>query len=172
MEVADRIVIFSNGQLAQIGTPQEVYEQPHNEFVARFVGVLNVLKLEVQDGVARCEELEFPAHGVPNGQALRIGFRPYAVQVSPDPAACRYPATLRRTYFLGVMLRLELELPSGLVIRSRMSKEEYSRLGLDDGRKISFQIRNYRILSTENGQLGAEVSVTHELPPHEMGEGI
>ena len=172
MEVADRIVIFSNGQLAQIGTPQEVYEQPHNEFVARFVGVLNVLKLDVQDGVARCEELEFPAHGVPNGQALRIGFRPYAVQVSPDPAACRYPATLRRTYFLGVMLRLELELPSGLVIRSRMSKEEYSRLGLDDGRKISFQIRNYRILSTDNGQLGAEVSVTHELPPNDLGEGI
>lgn len=172
MEVADRIVIFSKGQLAQVGTPQEVYEQPLNEFVARFVGVLNVLELEVRDGVARCQELEFPAHGVADGQELRIGFRPYAVQVSPDPAACRYAATLRRTYFLGVMLRLELELPSGLVVRSRMSKEEYSRLGLDDGRKISFQIRHYRILSTEDGQLGAEVSVSHELPPNTQGEGI
>jgi ABC-type Fe3+/spermidine/putrescine transport system ATPase subunit len=149
-----------------------VYEQPLNEFVARFVGVLNVLELDVRDGVARCQELEFPAHGVADGQELRIGFRPYAVQVSPDPAACRYAATLRRTYFLGVMLRLELELPSGLVVRSRMSKEEYSRLGLDDGRKISFQIRHYRILSTEDGQLGAEVSVSHELPPNTQGEGI
>ena len=68
MEVADRIVIFSNGRLAQIGTPQEVYEQPRNEFVAKFVGVLNLLELEVRDGVARQNELEFPAHGVPNGQ--------------------------------------------------------------------------------------------------------
>jgi len=172
MEVADRIVIFSNGRLAQIGTPQEVYEQPRNEFVAKFVGVLNVLELEVRDGVARHKELEFPAHGLADGQNLRIGFRPYAVQVSPNPAACRYPATLRRTYFLGVMLRLELVLPSGLVVRSRMSKEEYSRLGLDDGQRVSFQIRNYRILSTDNGELGAEVSVSHELPPHNLGEGI
>ena len=172
MEVADRIVIFSNGQVSQIGTPQEVYEQPRNEFVAKFVGVLNVLELEVRGGVARQNELEFPAHGLADGQKLRIGFRPYAVQVSPDAAACRYPATLRRTYFLGVMLRLELELPSGLVVRSRMSKEEYSRLGLDDGRAISFQIRNYRILSTDDGHFGAEVSVTHDLPPHNMGEGI
>jgi len=172
MEVADRIVIFSSGQVAQIGTPQEVYEQPRNEFVAKFVGVLNVLELEVRGGVARHNELEFPAHGLGDGQKLRIGFRPYAVQVSPDPAACRYPATLRRTYFLGVMLRLELELPSGLVVRSRMSKEEYSRLALDDGRKISFQIRNYRVLSTDDAHLGAEVAISHELPPNNLGDGI
>ena len=172
MEVADRIVIFSNGRLAQIGTPQEVYEQPRNEFVAKFVGVLNVLELEARGGVARHNELEFPAHGLADGQKLRIGFRPYSVQVSPDPAACRYPATLRRTYFLGVMLRLELVLPSGLVVRSRMSKEEYSRLGLGDGQKVSMQIRHYRILSTDSGELGAEVSVTHELPGQSPGEGI
>jgi sulfate transport system ATP-binding protein len=172
MEVADRIVIFSNGRLEQIGTPQEVYEQPHNEFVAKFVGVLNVLELEVRDGFARYQELEFPAHGVASGQKLRIGFRPYAVQVSPNPSACRYPATLRRTYFLGVMLRLELVLPSGLVVRSRMSKEEYSRLGLDDGQQVSMQIRHYRILSTDSGQLGSEVSTNHEMPSQSLGEGI
>src|SRR5271154_2444773 len=132
MEVADRIVIFSKGRLEQVGTPQEVYEQPRNEFVARFVGVLNVLELEVKGGVARCQELEFPAHGLADGQQMRVGFRPYAVQVSPNPNECRYRAVLRRTYFLGVMLRLELALPSGLVLRSRMSKEEYSKLGLAD----------------------------------------
>src|SRR5213592_4950584 len=44
MEVSDRIVIFSRGNLEQIGTPREVYEQPSNEFVARFIGVMNVLE--------------------------------------------------------------------------------------------------------------------------------
>ncbi len=48
MEVSDRIVIFSRGNLEQIGTPREVYEQPANEFVARFIGVMNVLEPEVQ----------------------------------------------------------------------------------------------------------------------------
>src|SRR5579863_1596826 len=65
MEVSDRIVIFSRGNLEQIGSPREVYEQPVNEFVARFIGVMNVLEVEVQAGVARVQELEFPAAGHP-----------------------------------------------------------------------------------------------------------
>jgi sulfate transport system ATP-binding protein len=171
MEVADRIVIFNKGRVEQIGTPQEVYEQPANEFVARFVGVMNVLELEVRDGLGRLEELEFPAHGMANGQKFRIGFRPYAVQVSADSSTFRYQAVLRRTYFLGVMLRLEMELPSGLVLKSRISKEDYARLGLADGRAVSLQIRTYRILSKEDEPLGGEVSTSHEIPPH-LGEGI
>lgn len=117
MEVSDRIVIFSKGNLEQIGAPREVYEQPVNEFVARFIGVMNVLEVEVRKGVGRVNELEFPAPTQPDGTRLRIGFRPYAVQVSPDLALYRYRAVLRRTYFLGIMLRLELELPSGLTLR-------------------------------------------------------
>src|SRR5207245_4996896 len=75
LEVADRIVIFSRGTLEQVGTPREVYEQPFNEFVARFIGVMNILELEVRQGVGRIGELEFPADGEPDGQKLRIGFR-------------------------------------------------------------------------------------------------
>src|SRR5690349_2416439 len=82
MEVSNRIVIFSKGKLEQIGTPREVYEQPANEFVALFVGVMNVLDTEVRKGIARLNELEFPAPGQPDGTRLRIGFRPYAVQIS------------------------------------------------------------------------------------------
>jgi sulfate transport system ATP-binding protein len=171
MEVADRIVVFSKGRLEQIGTPREIYEKPRNEFVARFVGVLNVLELEVRDGAARCQELEFPAHGLAPGQKMRIGFRPYAVQVSGDPAAYRYAALLRRTYFLGVMLRLEMELPGGLIIRSRMSKEEYAQLGLADGRPVSFQIRAYRVLSREGEPLAEEVATAYQMQP-QLGEGI
>src|SRR6266498_162636 len=50
MEVSNRTAIFSRGHLEQIGTPREVYEQPANEFVARFIGVMNVLELTVQGG--------------------------------------------------------------------------------------------------------------------------
>src|SRR5688572_28656251 len=149
MEVSNRIVIFSRGNLEQIGTPREVYEQPANEFVARFIGVMNVLELDVRNGLARLNELEFPSHGLPDGQRLRIGFRPYAVQISSDVKAYRHRAILRHTYFLGVMLRVELELPSGLLIRARMTKEEYAFQGLDEGKEVSFQIRQYRVLARE-----------------------
>src|SRR5437899_932471 len=124
MEVSNRIVSFSRGYLEQVGAPREVYDQPSNEFVARFIGVMNVLEPEVRQGVARLGELEFPAHGQAEGQKLRIGFRPYAVQISSDLTQYRYHAVLRHTFFLGIMLRVELELPSCIVICARMSKEE------------------------------------------------
>ena len=171
MEVANRIVIFSRGRLEQLGTPREVYEQPANEFVARFIGVMNVLEPQVQGGVARIGELEFPASGQPDGQRLRIGFRPYAVQISSDLTQYRYPAVLRHTFFLGVMLRVELELPSGLVIRARMSKEEYAHQGLGDGKEVSFQIRQFRVLAGEQAALKPETELSYQPPPL-IGENI
>jgi sulfate/thiosulfate transport system ATP-binding protein len=171
MEVSNRIVIFSRGHLEQIGTPREVYEEPANEFVARFIGVLNVLDLKVKNGWARANELTFPASDRPDGSQLRIGFRPFAVKVSPNLADYPYKATLRHTFFLGIMLRLELELHSGLVIRSRMTKEEYSHLGLTDGQPVSLLIKTYRILQGENESLSPEIEATQERPAS-IGEGI
>jgi len=171
LEVANRIVIFSRGNLEQVGSPREVYEQPSNEFVARFIGVMNILEPEVRGGVARVGELEFPAHGQADGQKLRIGFRPYAVQISSDLTQYRYHAVLRRTFFLGVLLRVELELPSGMTIRARMSKEEYAHQGLEDGKEDSFQISQYRVLAKESSVLPPESELS-ELPRPSIAENI
>ncbi len=166
MEVANRIVIFSRGRLEQIGTPREVYEQPANEFVARFIGVMNVLEATVTRGIARAGELEFPASGAPDGTQMRIGFRPYAVAVSNDLALYPYQAILVHTYFLGILLRVEFELPSGLVVRGRMTKEEYAVLGLENGRRVSIQIKAYRILARDDAPLGRELVSPISTPPH------
>ena len=171
MEVSSRIVIFSRGHLEQIGAPRDVYEHPANEFVARFIGVMNVLELTVEDGRGRINELEFLVPGVPNGDKVRVGFRPYAVQVSSDLSLFPWQAVLRHTFFLGIMLRLELELPSGLVLRSRMTKEEYAQLKLYDGIKVSFHIRNFRVLARENAALPQELNVPPQFPPT-FAEGI
>jgi sulfate/thiosulfate transport system ATP-binding protein len=171
MEVSNRIVIFSRGRLEQVGAPREVYDQPANEFVARFIGVMNILEPEVRSGVARLGELEFPAHGHEDGQKLRIGFRPYAVQISSDLTQYRHQAVLRHTFFLGVMLRVELELPSGLVLRARMSKEEYAHQGLFDGGEVSFQIRQYRVLAKQEAPLQPETELRYA-PPPTVGEHI
>ena len=169
--MADRVVVMNEGRIEQIGTPDEVYEQPANEFVARFVGVMNVLDTEVRGGVARINEVQFSADGHVDGSRLRIGFRPYAVQVSNDLSLLPYRAVLRHTFFLGILLRLELELPSGLIIRSRMTKEEYAQLGLEDGREVSFQIKNYRVLASETAALAPELEAKYQQPPM-MGENI
>jgi sulfate/thiosulfate transport system ATP-binding protein len=171
MEVSNRIVIVSRGNLEQIGAPREVYEDPANEFVARFIGVLNVLDLVVKDGMGRAGELAFPAPDRPDGTVMRIGFRPFAVQVSVDPHQYPYSAIISHTFFLGIMLRLELRLPSGLILRARMTKEEYAQLGLHDGQKVSLIIKSYRILRGENEPMSAEIAAQHEFAPA-IAEGI
>ena len=170
MEVADQIVIFNQGRLEQMGTPREVYEEPVNETVARFIGVMNVLELHVSKGAARLHELTFPTHGVPDGQSLRVGFRPYAVQVSSNTGEFRYRATLRHVFFLGILLRLELVTPEGLVLRARITKEEFQRLGLAEDQSVSFQIREYRVLARECAPLAGDVAQSHQAAS--FAEGI
>ena len=47
--MSDRIVLFSQGRLAQIGTPQQLYQEPKSEFVANFIGESNILRGPVRD---------------------------------------------------------------------------------------------------------------------------
>ena len=171
MEVSNRIVIFSKGNLEQIGAPHDIYEEPVNEFVARFIGVLNVLELEVSGGIGRAGELEFPAPDRADGEKMRIGFRPFAVRISADTNQFPYRAVIRHAFFLGVMLRVELELPSGLTVRSRMAKEEYAHMNLKEGQPVSFMILRYRILRGENEPLSAEILTAQQSSPT-FGEGI
>src|SRR4051812_6183333 len=55
LTMSDRIAVMSEGRIAQIGTPEEVYDRPRSPFVAGFVGVSNLLELPVtavRDGLA------------------------------------------------------------------------------------------------------------------------
>ena len=47
----------------------------------------------------------------------------------------------------------------------RMTKEEYGQLGLEDGREVSLQIRNYRVLSKEDSALPVEQELIYRPPP-------
>jgi putative spermidine/putrescine transport system ATP-binding protein len=57
MVMADRIAILDAGRIAQIGTPEEVYNRPNSPFIAAFMGAGNVLQLEARpaDGGVRIE---------------------------------------------------------------------------------------------------------------------
>ncbi|MEW6246235.1 MAG: ABC transporter ATP-binding protein [Nitrospirota bacterium] len=149
MEVSDRIIVFSKGRLEQVGSPAEVYEEPVSEFVARFIGSMNILEGEVKNGLVRVGSLEFPAPGFQDGQRLQVGFRPYYVKVSEDPARFRQQARLRHVYFLGVAYRLEIETSDGLTLRSRMNKEEFRQCRFEVGQPVSYAVTHFRFLPQE-----------------------
>ena len=79
MAVSDRIAVMNIGRVEQIGEPLELYYHPKTDFVARFLGISNILELEADNGVARLGNLEFQV-GV-DGK-VRVFFRPESVLVT------------------------------------------------------------------------------------------
>ncbi|MDD3338271.1 MAG: ABC transporter ATP-binding protein [Lachnospiraceae bacterium] len=51
MAISDRIAVFNLGRLEQIGTPQEIYNHPKSEFVARFIGDINLLSGKAEEKI-------------------------------------------------------------------------------------------------------------------------
>jgi iron(III) transport system ATP-binding protein len=114
LAMADRIVVMDKGYIAQIGTPQSVYQGPSSPFVANFIGVMNFLDgmVETNDTV-RCGNLVLntPSNTVPVGQRVSIAIRPEDIRVmdgAVTPAPNVAEAEVLGTEFLGSGYRLEL----------------------------------------------------------------
>ena len=76
LAMSDRIVVMSAGEVQQEGVPEEVYNTPANEFVARFLGAANLFDARVTGADAGSVELDTAAFGrlaVPRERALRLG---------------------------------------------------------------------------------------------------
>ncbi len=97
MTLADRIVILKDGHIQQIGTPIEVYEQPKNMFVSRFIGnpPMNHLEAVVQKKSGACFlnagglKVPVPQNGksspaLTDGQQVVVGLRPDAIFLTND----------------------------------------------------------------------------------------
>ncbi len=65
LTMSDRIAVFNEGRIEQIGTPAEVYETPGNPFVAGFVGVSNLLERDGKPFTVRPEKVRLVESGEP-----------------------------------------------------------------------------------------------------------
>lgn len=86
MALGDRIVVMNNGRIRQVGTPQEIYEQPADTFVATFIGAppMNLAKTDSQTVGFRPENF-LPMDFFPDGQDLMtLPFRPQRVEYLGD----------------------------------------------------------------------------------------
>ena len=70
LTMSDRVAVFSNGRLEQVGTPGEIYEHPVNEFVAGFVGTSNIIDRDGRRYVVRPERIKLLAEGEQAPDAL------------------------------------------------------------------------------------------------------
>jgi len=93
MTMSDKIIVMDDGDIMQVGSPDEVYKRPNNVFVAKFIGTpsMNILSGEKSgstfeaDGVGRTDLGNTVPDTVPDGD-LKIGFRPETVELmEPQP---------------------------------------------------------------------------------------
>ena len=64
--LADRVVVMDRGQVAQIGSPQEIFRRPNSEFVARFLGFENIIRGKTRDGWLTTDIGDFKISDLPS----------------------------------------------------------------------------------------------------------
>lgn len=83
--MADRMAILRSGRLLQVGSPEEIYEEPADAFVANFIGVMNFIRGRMDDaGVFTADSYALtPGNACRAGSAL-LAVRPEHVSIAPD----------------------------------------------------------------------------------------
>jgi putative spermidine/putrescine transport system ATP-binding protein len=103
MTMSDRIAVFNQGKIEQMGTPSDIYENPKTEFVASFVGISNILKGERAQAII--------------GRAGSYAIRPEKIHLAnPDdpPRGTHLKlGTVREALYLGMSTRYIVDLEQG-----------------------------------------------------------
>ncbi len=119
LTMSDRMAVFNEGRIEQLGSPAEVYEHPQTEFVAGFVGVSNVLE---RDG-------------------RRFTIRPEKIHMTEDGPG--EPGVVREVVYVGMVTRYMIDLDSGgelVVVRQNL--ETSSQQALEErGKRVRLEWR-------------------------------
>lgn len=149
--MADRVVIMSNGMVEQVGTPQTIYNQPRNRFVAEFIGGKNIITGTVSGQSESSSLVVESAHGTfevavstdngPVGEAsgdvtLCVGAD--RIEFVDDPADTRNQLDCRivSEAFVGSMVTVYLETETGLELQVQRPYLEWTDSVLKKGGRV------------------------------------
>jgi putative spermidine/putrescine transport system ATP-binding protein len=100
MTMSDRIAVFNHGKIEQVGTPYEMYENPHTRFVAEFIGTTNVVEGEMARTI--------------HGKSAAYAIRPERIVLCPPDAdvpldSVYLTGVIRDVTYLGMMTRCTVD---------------------------------------------------------------
>jgi putative spermidine/putrescine transport system ATP-binding protein len=131
LTMSDRIAVFNEGRIEQIGTPADIYEHPETEFVAGFVGISNVLE---RDG-------------------RRFTVRPEKIHLNEGDGPGE-PGRIRDVVYLGMVTRYIVELDAGgelVVVKQNLETSSHEALEAR-GRPVRLQWESeHTLVTTEEG---------------------
>jgi len=123
--MADRVAVIRNGELQQIGTPEEIYYSPTTAFVANFVGQADFIPGIVDGTEVHTEIGVFPRPPDLPAGPVKVMIRHEVVNSKPGGIL----ATVEKREFLGGEILYRLRLPSGATIHLEQRKPMHWRVG-------------------------------------------
>ncbi len=151
LSMADRIAVMSRGHLEQVDTPSSVYARPQSLFVADFIGTMTTL-----DGIYRRDaraievasaRMPAPDAPWPDGQQLRVAFRPEDLRPSAVPNGAALKGHVDVVMDLGHYRQVEVRLEAGPMVKVFVPKEHV----LTSGEEVHLAPSRY-LAFTERGE--------------------
>jgi putative spermidine/putrescine transport system ATP-binding protein len=136
LSMADRVAVFNDGKIVQVGTPEEIYERPNSPFVANFVGSSNVLSPQDSEAIG--------------GPAQWTSLRPERIRVlgktlSPKGELLSV-GTVSSINYQGASTRLHLMLSNGTKLIAATSLRHFN---IGDQVTLSWPVSAMHVLSAE-----------------------
>ena len=135
LSMSDTVVVMNNGEIQQIGSPTDIYNEPENRFVAGFIGESNIIEgTMIRDFLVEFDGFRFECvdKGFEDNEAIEVVLRPEDLDiVEPDQAKIR--GTVRNITFKGVHYEIlvETELRTYMVHTT-----DYAEVGREVGLKF------------------------------------
>jgi sulfate/thiosulfate transport system ATP-binding protein len=149
LEVADRVAILRDGQIEQIGTPEEIYDNPASPFVYDFLGNVNLFSGRVHEGAVQIGESKYDApETAGETETDAVAFvRPHDVRITREASGQNtFPARIVRSNAAGPVANLELERLDGRGnFAAQLSKEEFQQLQPKNGEQVFVELKNVKI---------------------------
>ncbi|MGK2905515.1 MAG: ABC transporter ATP-binding protein [Desulfuromonadales bacterium] len=124
---ADQVVVMNEGQILQIGTPQDLFENPQHTFVGYFIGSpgMNFLPCRMQNGTASIGALQIAVDSGSKGLDgnFELGIRPEFLQLHAQEVAGGHKAAVKEVEDLGNCKIVTLQL-AGHILKVKMSEEQ------------------------------------------------
>jgi len=142
MALGDRVVVMSQGKIAQIGSPRDIYHQPRNAFVADFIGTMNRVAGTMTPAGLVCEagRLRVDMASLKAGEIL---FRPEDVQVVEGDLEPDLTGTIAASFFLGDRTRLLVDIGQ----QRPLVVERFARCSLQVGQRIGMTVNPSGLLA-------------------------
>lgn len=149
LSMADRVVIMNHGAIEQIGTPRDVYEEPHNLFVAKFIGEANIFESVVTEATETSLNVTIENHSFKfankknfaKNDTVYIIVRPEDIRVWKQPELDNHhkmiTGVVEQVIYKGSTVDLMVRLPSGkLVAANEFFDEDDEKLEYEIGEKV------------------------------------